>query len=253
MLSVIILTKNEEETIEACIKSIKDIADEILVIDSYSSDKTVDIAKKYKAKIFENKLIGFSTQRNFAMEKAKGDWVLYIDADEQATYEFTTEIKNLIRNFDKNSQVAGFWINRKTFFFDRDWNYTDKVQRLFYKKFFEEWTGELHETPLAKGKFSNMNSYVLHFTHRDLSRMLEKTNEWSEYEADLRFKSHHPKMSWWRFLRVMLTGFLKSYIKEKGYKNGTEGLIESIYQGFSMFVTYSKLWERQIAIKKDTK
>src|SRR3990167_417999 len=101
------------------------------------------------------------------------------------------------------------------------------------------------ETPKIKGSFSEIKSPILHLTHRNLYQMLEKTNEWSEYEAKLRFDSKHPKMSWWRFLRIMLTAFFNSYLLEKGYKNGTAGIIESIYQSFSMFITYAKLWEKQ--------
>ena len=79
--------------------------------------------------------------------------------------------------------------------------------------------------------------------------MVAKTNEWSEYEAQLRLKSKHPGMASWRFFRVILTGFLKSYFKEGGYRNGTAGIIEALYQAFSMFITYAKLWEKQQARK----
>ena len=76
--------------------------------------------------------------------------------------------------------------------------------------------------------------------------MVEKTNKWSESEAELRYKAGHPEMSWWRFLRVMFTAFTDSYFKEKGYKSGTAGLVEAVFQSFSMFITYAKLWEKQI-------
>ena len=189
--------------------------------------------------------MNFSDQRNFALSKSKGNWVLYLDADERATYGFNSEVKEIIKNFKEDNGVGGYFITRKTFFFDKDWKYYDKVQRLFYRKFILGWEGKVHETPKIEGQFSEVKSFILHFTHRDLSKMLNKTNEWSEFEADLRFASNHPKMSWWRFARVMVTGFLKSYFAEKGYKNGTEGIIESIYQSFSLFITYAKLWEKQ--------
>jgi len=132
-----------------------------------------------------------------------------------------------IKNYKEESGIGGYFIKRKTFYFGKDWGITDKVQRLFYKPSFIEWYGSVHETPKIKGIWGNIESLIIHNTHRNLSQMLEKTNEWSQFEADLRFKSGHPYVSWWRFLRVMLTGFLKSYIKEKGYKNGIEGLIRS--------------------------
>ncbi len=75
--------------------------------------------------------------------------------------------------------------------------------------------------------------------------MVEKTNNWSEIEADLRFKVHHPKITTLRLVKVMITGFTQSYFKQNGYKNGTEGFIEAVYQAFSLFITYAKLWEKQ--------
>lgn len=245
MLSVIILTKNEEEVIADCIESVKDIADEILVIDSNSEDRTVEIATRLGAKIIQHEFKNFSETRNFALRKAQGDWILYIDADERATQEFIYEIRSLIRKKDPPYGIGGYYIKRKTYYLERDWDFTDRVQRLFYKKFFIEWHGKVHESPRIKGKYLEITAPILHFTHRDLSKMLEKTNEWSEYEADLRFKSHHPRMNVVRFLRVMITGFIRSYVFEKGYKNGTEGIIESVYQAYSMFITYAKLWEKQ--------
>lgn len=246
MLSVIIITKNEEETIGNCIKSIIDTADEILIIDVNSTDKTREIAEKLGSKVFVNKFIDFSSQRNFAFQKTAYDWVLYLDSDEQATKEFKNILKNTISKYDENSGIGGFFIKRKTFFYGKDWGLTDKVQRLFYKKNFIEWVGVVHETPKIKGDFGEISEPVLHYTHRDFFQMVEKTNEWSKFEADLRFNTHHPKMNILRFVRVMITAFIESYIDEKGYKNGTAGLIEAIYQSFSMFITYAKLWEKQI-------
>lgn len=246
MLSIIIITKNEEEVIEDCIKSAKPVADEIIMVDDYSDDKTVEIAKKLGAKIVQNRFVDFAAQRNFAMSLAKNNWVLFLDADERLTPEFIKELKSIInRERLKSDTIGGYFIKRKTYYYGRDWGFSDKVQRLFYKPNFLEWKGQLHETPYIKGEYSEINSPILHFTHRNLSQMVKKTNNWSEYEASLRLKAHHPKMNVFRFGRIMLTGFFRSYIKEKGYKNGTEGVIEAIYQAFSMFITYAKLWEKQ--------
>lgn len=245
MLSVIILTKNEEAVIADCIESIKDLADEIIVIDSSSEDRTVDIAKHLGAKVFEHDFIDFSKARNFGIEQAKGDWVLYIDADEQATNSFIGEVKDSISHYKIDSSIGGYYIRRKTFYYGRDWQFIDKVQRLFYKKKFKEWHGVVHETPKISGEFGVIKSPILHYTHRNLSQMIAKTNEWSKYEAELRLKAKHPKMNSLRFIRIMITGFIQSYIYQNGYKNGTEGVIEAIYQSFSMFITYAKLWEKQ--------
>lgn len=245
MISAIIITYNEEEVLEDALKSITHFADEIIIIDSKSTDKTIQIGKKYHAKIVEHLLTSFSEQRNIGAEESYGDWLFYLDADERLTPEFCDEAKGAISSFNPDDDIAGFYIKRKTFYFNKDWGFTDQVQRLFYKKKFKEWYGIVHETPKADGEFGLIKSPILHLTHRNLEQMLTKTNKWSEYEAELRFKANHPGMSWWRFPRVMISEFGRSYFKDKGYKNGTEGLIESMYQSFSMFITYAKLWELQ--------
>ncbi|OIP58182.1 MAG: hypothetical protein COX79_04860 [Candidatus Levybacteria bacterium CG_4_10_14_0_2_um_filter_36_16] len=245
MLSIIILTKNSEETLADTIESLKNFGDQLIVVDSGSDDRSVEVAKHLGATVFKNKFEDFSAQRNFAISKANNPWVLYIDDDEQITEEFKKEVKNTIAAYDKNSEIGGYYIRRKTFYYGKDWGFADKVQRLFYKEKFTRWHGVVHETPTIKGAFGEIERPINHYTHRSLSQMVEKTNEWSEYEAELRIKAGHPEMTWWRFFRVIVTAFFKSYVFEKGYKNGTEGIIEAIYQSFSIFITYAKLWEMQ--------
>lgn len=247
MLSVIIITKNEEDVIADCIDSVRNIADEIIVVDSESSDNTCVLAKRAGAKVLVHGFEDFSKQRNFAFEHTKEKWILYLDADERATSEFKRELELKIKSFSEDSGIGGFFIRRKTYYFGKDWDYIDKVQRVFYKDKFKKWTGIVHETAIIEGRFGLIQSPILHYTHRNLEQMLAKTNEWSEYEAELRFKAKHPEMNALRFVRVMVTVFFQSYIIQKGYKNGTEGLIEAIYQMYSMFITYSKLWEKQNA------
>lgn len=244
-LSVIVLTKNEEEIISDCLDNLKNFGKELLVIDSGSTDRTFDICERFGARVLKNTFADFSEQRNFAIKKAKGEWVLYIDADERVTEKFKKEVGAIIENHEKESGVDGYFLQRNNYYFGKEWGLIDRVQRLFYKPNFKEWYGVVHETPKIEGKFGLIESPISHFTHRNLSQMTRKTNEWSEFEAELRFKAHHPVMRPWRFLRVMTTAFLSAYIKRNGYKNGTEGIIESIYQSFSMFITYAKLWERQ--------
>lgn len=245
MISTVIITYNEEEVLERCLKSLDGFSDEIIVVDSNSSDRTLEIARKYKAKIVEQKLTSFAEQRNLGFKHAKGDFLFYLDADEEITSEFKKEVLGLVSEYNPESNIAGYFINRKTYYFGKDWGLTDQVQRLFYAKKLKEWYGVVHETPKVDGRFDQISSPINHFTHRNLEQMLEKTNRWSVYEAKLRFDAHHPKMSWWRFPRVMIPEFFKSYIGQKGYKNGTAGFIEAMYQSFSIFITYAKLWELQ--------
>lgn len=244
-LTVIILTRDDEDVISDAIKSVKEFAGEVIVIDANSIDGTAKIAEKLGALVIKHPFKDFSDQRNFGILHAKTDWVLYLDSDERITPEFADEVEKVVKNFAVDNGIGGFFINRKTYYFGKDWNFQDKVQRLFFREKFIEWVGVVHETPKIRGSFGQISNPILHFTHRNLSQMLGKTNKWSEYESRLRFDANHPPMEVWRFIRVMTTEFITSYIKNKGYKNGTYGLIEAMYQSFSIFITYSKLWELQ--------
>jgi glycosyltransferase involved in cell wall biosynthesis len=246
-LSAVILTKNAEDLLADCIDSLK-FCDEIIVIDDSSADRTVELAKHLGAKVYADKSVGFAEKRNFGLSKVKSKWVLYVDADERVSSELAESIKYKVSSIkDENS---AYKVLRKNFYFgNHEWPQIEKLERLFIKNDLEEWYGDLHETAKLKVGAQSivpvLDGFLLHYTHRDLTSMVEKTIKWSEVEANLRLKAHHPQMSWWRFFRVMVTAFYDSYVKQKGYKAGTAGLIESIYQSFSIFITYARLWEKQ--------
>lgn len=241
-ISAVVIAKNAEGLIAECLESIK-FCDEVIVIDSGSSDRTVQIAKDFGARVFEISGTDFSERRNLGLQKAYGDWILYVDTDERVSSELKSNIKIQISKAD---EFAAFKIKRKNFYFGNfEWPHVEKLERLFRKDNLKGWHGKIHESPIVEGRVGMLDGFLLHYTHRDLSSMVDKTIEWSEIEAELRFKNNHPKMSWWRFPRVMVTAFFDSYIRKKGYRAGIAGLIESIYQSFSMFITYARLWELQ--------
>ena len=240
-LSAVIITKNEEKNIESCIRSLG-FADEIIVIDNYSSDQTAEIAVKLKARVFKLNGLDFSTLRNLGRVKAKGEWLLYLDADERVSRKLSGEI---IEKIGKNDVVCAYEIPRVNYYFGKIWPYVENMTRLIRKNKLIGWRGSLHETPVFRGRIGYLEAPILHYTHTDLRSMVDKTNEWSEIEAQLRLLKNHPKVSWWRFFRVMLTAFWQSFIRQGGWRTGNRGIIESIYQSFSIFITYAKLWEKQ--------
>lgn len=242
-LSTIIITKNEEKNIEECIKSVS-FSGQIIVVDNNSSDKTVEIARKNGAEVINVNLFNFSKQREAGLKNVKYDWILYLDADERITSQLKEEIEKVIS--DKNSQEV-YRIKRKNFYFGKhEWYFYGKIERLFRKDALKGWFGDIHESPSFTGSVGDLEGFIDHFTHQDLGSMTQKTIEWSDLEAKIRFETNHPKMTWWRFPRVMITAFITYYIKQKGYKAGTAGLIESVFQSYSSFITYAKLWEMQI-------
>jgi glycosyltransferase involved in cell wall biosynthesis len=250
-ITAVIIVKNGENLIADCIDSVS-FCDEILVIDNQSEDRTIEVAKRMNAKVYEYETKDFAELRNFGLTKAKSDWILYIDVDERVSEDLGRNIKDTILR--KDSQFSAYRLQRKNYYFKNvEWPHVEKIIRLFNKKSLKGWEGKLHESPVIDGEIGDLDGYLLHYTHRDLASMLKKTIEWSRTEADLRFNANHPKMSWWRFPRVMISAFFNSYIKQEGYKAGTAGLVESIYQSFSMFITYARLWEIQNEANRENK
>ncbi len=249
-LSAIIIAKNAEDLISDCLKSIS-FCDEIIVVDGGSTDKTNNIAKKFHAKVITGDTINFAGQRNIGLQHASGEWVLYIDTDERVSPSLREEIIKYAGNPTlpagrQVNQYQAYKIKRKNFYFgNHEWPQIEKLERLFKRENLKKWEGRLHESPIIVGEVGELDGYLLHYTHRDLTSMLQKTIIWSQVEAELRFKNNHPQMTWWRFPRVMLTAFWDSYIRQQGYKAGTAGMVESIYQAFSIFITYARLWEMQ--------
>lgn len=241
MLSAIVIAKNNADVISDCLASLN-FCDEIILVDAGSTDETVAIAKKFKSKIVEGEKLNFAKQRNIGKHAAKGDWILYIDTDERVSKPLQDEIVDRVTT----ATLSAFRLQRQNYYLgNHAWPKIEKLERLFKKSDLIEWYGELHETAKVKGEVGDLKGLIYHYTHRDLFSMLQKTILWSDIEAKLRIGSNHPSMSWWRFFRVMLTAFYDSYITQRGYKVGTAGLVESMYQAFSIFVTYAKLWELQ--------
>lgn len=238
-ISGVIIARNEQNLIIDAIKNIS-FCNEIIVVDNGSTDLTREVSEKEGAIVYEINSQDFSKIRDFGMQKANGDWVLYIDADERVDDKLREEILE-----ENSDEISAYILSRKNYYLGRQWPYVEKMARLFKKSKFKGWKGTIHETPVFEGKTKLLIGSLLHFTHRDLASMVDKTLLWSTEEARLRFLANHPKMSWWRFPRVMISAFLNSYIKQRGFKAGTVGIIESFYQSFSSFITYAKLWEMQ--------
>ena len=258
-LSVIVITKDEEKLIKDCLESVRELADEIIVLDTGSTDRTIEIAKEKKAKIFSYKgeEMNFSAWRNEALKKAIGDWVFYLDADERVTKDLKEEIEKTI----EEEKFNAYAIPRQNYYLGKavrfGGSYPDYVKRLFKRENHKGWKGELHEEPIflsasgGEGELGHLENPMIHLTHRNLSSMVEKTNKWSEIEAKLLYDAGHPEMVWWRFLRIMLTEFWYRGIKLQGFRDKDVGFIEVIFQVFSRFMTYAKLWEIQQLENKD--
>jgi glycosyltransferase involved in cell wall biosynthesis len=249
-LSAIVIAKNEEKKITECLDSLS-WADEVIVVDTGSTDKTIDIAKKKKARVVLSTKGSFSNWRNKGAREAKGDWLLYVDADERVTPKLKKEILSVI---NCQSPITAYAIPRRNFILGKEMKHggwwPDYVKRLFKKEKFKKWEGELHEEPCFQGKLGHLKNPLIHLKHDNLEEMVEKTNEWSEIEARLMHQAGHPPMNILRFLGAMAREFWLRMIKEKAFLDGSKGVIYALYQVFSRFVSYAKLWEMQVQNKK---
>lgn len=243
-LSVVVITKNEESLLDVCLKSCA-FADELIIVDNGSTDKTLEIAKKYNAKIVKVDGEDFAQTRNKGMQEAKSDWVLYVDADERILKDLEMEILDAINGVP----ISALAISRQNIIFGKSVNYgpyeKDWVIRLFRKSDFETWVGKVHEYGKFKGEMGYSKNSLLHLTHRNMDHFMQKALSWSNIDARLRIDSSHPKMTKPRFMRILFTSFWNELIIRRGLFSGTVGFIDSTLQAISFYLTYVRLWEFQ--------
>lgn len=228
-ISVIILKgeKIDEELYKKCLDSVS-FAGEVVIVDT----------KNLKG--------GFAEWRNHGAKIAKGEWLLYIDTDEQVTPELARVIQEVIGS----DEFAGYAIPRRNIIFGKEMKHCglwpDYVLRLIKKDKFKGWFGELHEQPKIEGRIDHLKEPLVHTKHKNLSEMVDKTNAWSEIEAKLMFEAHHPKMNALRFFSAGFREFWQRMILQAAFLDGTEGVIYGLYQVYSRLISYAKLWEMQL-------
>ncbi|PIS09381.1 hypothetical protein COT75_01745 [Candidatus Beckwithbacteria bacterium CG10_big_fil_rev_8_21_14_0_10_34_10] len=244
-VSVLILTQNNENFITNCLKSVSGWAGEIVIIDGGSIDKTLEICRLYKSKVFHNKWQGFSSQRNFAAKKATSDWIFYLDADERMTRSLKKEIDNL----RPSKNIFAFQVKRQNYilgkFLRKGGWYPDLQTRLINKNELIKWQGKLHEYPKIKGKMGKLKGSIIHLTHRGINWCLRKTINYTDLEAALLFQANHSKVKWWNFITAGFREFWQRGIIKQGLTEGMEGFIAVVYQVFNAFIIYVKLWQLQ--------
>jgi len=247
-LSVVIITKNEADRLPRLLESIRDIADEIIVVDSGSTDGTPTIAARYGAKVFIEEWKGYGRQKQSALEKAKGDWILFLDADEIPD----ERLKQTIREVIKTPSAKGYLIRRKvvylgkitTHVWGRDW-----VLRLVKRDANPRWIGDIHEKLLVEGRVEKLRKGVLyHYPYRNLKEHYQKLVKYAETWAEIKAKEGKTP-SLWKIIFAPLGGFFKYYILNRGFLDGFRGFVISVLHGFYTFSKYLFLWER--SKKKD--
>jgi len=243
-LSVVIITYNEEKNIARCINSVYQIADEVIVVDSHSIDKTKEIAIAHGAKVIEHTFEGYIQQKNFALQQANYPWVLSLDADEA----LSDKLKNKIQEIKNNLTADGYTMNRLTYYCGRwikhtGW-YPDKKLRLVRKEL-AQWSGiNPHDRlELIKSKnIKHINADILHYSYYSLHDHLNQLDKFTQISANELYKARiNP--NFWHFFIKPVHKFLNHYIYKAGFLDGYEGFQISIISAYGVFLKYAKLRE----------
>ena len=250
-LSVALATYNEADNLARCLESIRQLADEIIVVDGSSSDQTRTIAKKFGARVFKVKnLPMFHTNKQLAVDKASGDWILQLDADEAVTPQLAHEIKRTINYpLDARSSSA-FYIPRKNFFLGR-WlkkggQYPDYVIRLFRqgKAIFPQ--RSVHEQLQVDGLVGYLKQPLLHYTAPTFSRYLTNANRYTSLTAT-NLSAQNVKLNLFNLLNYLIikpvTAFANLFFRHKGFVDGLPGFIFAFFSGLHWPIAYLKYWE----------
>ncbi len=242
-LSVVIITLNEETNLARTLASVA-WADEIVVLDSGSTDRTREVAESFGAKFFVESWKGFASQKNSALEKATGDWILSLDADEEVEPALASEIRAVL---GANPSVAGFRIPRKNFFLGR-WIkhggfYPDRKLRLFHRGAGQFEDRLVHEDMRLDGAIATLNANLLHRAYPTLDSYIEHMNRYSTLGAQMAATKRPRGFSFLDIVvRPKLT-FLYNYVLRLGFLDGREGLLLHLYHATYVSWKYAKAWE----------
>ena len=243
-ISVVILTKNEEKNIEDCIKSL-DFCNETIVIDDNSTDKTIELAKSLGSRVFLRDLnADFAAQRNFGLSLARGEWVLFIDADERIPQELKKEI---LKKLKLPSVVKGYFLRRKDFLWGKELKYGETASASFLRLArggFGKWKRKVHEVWEVEGQKAILKNPILHYPHQTLREFISEINFYSTLSAEENLKvaktSSILKVIFWPKFK-----FLHNFLLRLGILDWTYGFVIAMMMSFHSFLSWSKQWIRQ--------
>ena len=247
-ISVLITTFNSSKLIEKALKSVE-WCDEIIVVDSFSTDDTLEIAKKFNAKIFEREYQGSSRQLEYGVSVATTDFVLILDSDEEISPDLKNEIQLILESGKFNE--GGYKIPRQVYFLGKWIKYGgwgDDFQYRLIKKSnvtFKH-NHDAHWGTECKFPYHNLTNFIHHYTYENLFDYLGRINIYSSLDVRTKVNENPNIISGWKNLIVNpLSDFLKMYISKKGYKDGMQGFVLAMFSALHKMTTYAKLWEYQ--------
>ncbi len=235
---------NEEDNIEDCLKSL-DWVDELLVVDSFSTDNTVSIAQKYADKIVQHKYDYSARQKNWIIPQASHNWIILIDADERVSPKLRSEILGLL---EKGTNKKAYWIYRANFFMGKEIKHCgwekDRVIRLFTKEHRYEDVQVHAEIQAEKEHTETLSGKIIHYSYKNLDDYLIKLRRYSKWGAEKSFAAGK-RANFFIICAAPLGMFLKRYIGKLGFLDGIHGFVLSLLASFSVLIKYIRLWELQ--------
>jgi glycosyltransferase involved in cell wall biosynthesis len=242
-LTAIVTCFNEEAMIGDCLASLR-FADEIIVVDSFSTDRTMEIARPLASRLVQHEYVNPARQKNWIIPQATHEWVLILDADERVSPELRDEIRRIL----EKPEFDGYWIRRRNFFWGREirhgaWK-TDKVLRLFQRDKGRYQDKEVHEEIEMAAPIGWCEERLVHYSYRSLDDYLRKVTRYSTWGAnDARRRGR--RASAWRIFGHSFGHFLKSYLLKQGFRDGVPGLVIAFMEAYHGFFKYAKLFELQ--------
>jgi glycosyltransferase involved in cell wall biosynthesis len=244
-LSALVTTKNEARTIRACLESLR-WADEVVVVDSGSTDETVSIARSIADRVLEHEYENPAAQKNWALHKLTHPWALILDADERVTPELRREIEAVLHD---PARRDGYWIQRENSFYGRPirsagWQ-RDRVLRLFDRRKGAYRPTMVHEQLELQGREGSLRGLILHEPYRDLDQYFEKWSRYSRWSAE-DLKRRGVRASAVRLLLRPWLRFVRMYVLEGGFREGRRGIVLCWLAAFSVFTKYARRWEAEM-------
>ncbi|MFQ5645795.1 MAG: glycosyltransferase family 2 protein [bacterium] len=240
-VSAAIITFNEEVKIRDCLESVT-WADEIVVVDSRSADRTVEICREYTDKIIIRDFPGHVEQKNFAVNAASYDWILSLDADERVSGPLRKELLAVI---SRSPSASGYYIPRKTFYLNRwiehgGWYPDAKIR--FFNRNSGSWGGEdPHDSVICSGKTAGLKGDILHFSFDSIDDHLDTIRKFTAISAGEKIKKGHEFSLWQITLRPVFT-FMKMYLWKRGFLDGSAGFVAAVLSSYHVFIKYARIW-----------
>ena len=241
-LALVVIARNEEELIGECLRSAP-MCDEIVVVDSFSTDRTVEIARCLGARVYQREFPGYIAQKQFALEQATADWVLSLDADEQLTHGLREEINAVV---DSPQPADGYEIRRILYHLGHYYArslYPDFHLRLFRREGAGFGGIEPHAKAIIRGRVRRLRSPMLHFSYTDIADHVATMNRLTTQSAA---QAHYQFLTPLRMLTNPAWRFFNFYFLRGGFLEGTSGMYASMAAGFYVFLKYAKLYERKL-------